>query len=164
MSGFGNSERQSVDIDPLENQGSRAEVACHFKGTGADGAFPGNVGTRYALGRDVTVREGGVAELGEIRWTPARSGPSLWLIGVPEAGARLSLELNGKSLGKSDALPGNGVMHRDSCRGLRMERSYPVSAEMLREGGNTLKFRLDGGVWHHGLMYDCIRMEAAAAP
>lgn len=212
-------------------------------------AFADGVWGEFAMA-DVTVREGGVAELGEIRWTPARTGPSLWQIGVPDrgaaefrngdrywewgnylrfkkdfprgvdytvgasdwkkdwhlcqpldladdgtvlgasvwtvrfplervpeagarlrvalcgsrAGARLSLELNGKSLGKSEALPENGVMHRDSYRGLWMERAYPVSAEMLREGGNTLKFRLDGGVWHHGVLYDCIRMEAAAAP
>ncbi len=44
-----------------------------------------------------------------------------------------------------------------------MERAYPVSAGWLKAGENVLTLRLEGNVWHQGVLYDCIRMEAAKA-
>lgn len=78
-------------------------------------------------------------------------------------GASFTPALNGHELAKPEFLPENGVMHRDSCRGMWMERSYPVSAGWLKEGENVLTFRLEGNAWHQGVLYDCIRMEAAKA-
>lgn len=198
---------------------------------------------------DVTVRAGGIANLGEIRWSPERDGNTIWQIGVADRsaaefkngdrfwewgnylrfkedfpkgvnyvvgksdwkkdwhicqpldltkdcevrgpsvwtvrfpmevvpaegavlriafcgsrqGASFTPALNGHELAKPEFLPENGVMHRDSCRGMWMERSYPVSAGWLKEGENVLTFRLEGNAWHQGVLYDCIRLEAAKA-
>ncbi len=108
-------------------------------------------------------------------------GPSVWTVRFPmdtmpangtllrvalcgsREGSRLTLAVNGHDLAKPELLPENGVMHRDSCRGMWMERSYPVAAGWLRQGENVLTFRLAGEVWHQGVLYDCIRMEEAKA-
>lgn len=52
--GFGLSQEQFVAVDPGSNGGERAEVACRFRGTGADGAYPGNSEIRYAIDRNST--------------------------------------------------------------------------------------------------------------
>jgi hypothetical protein len=44
------------------------------------------------------------------------------------------------------------------------ERSFEIPASRLRSGENVLQFRLSGRVWHQGLLYDYIRMEAVDAP
>ena len=54
VGGFGISREQRVSIDPASNGGERAEVVCHFRGSGRDGAYPGNVEVRYALDRHST--------------------------------------------------------------------------------------------------------------
>ena len=43
-----------MSIDPASNGGERAEVVCHFRGSGRDGAYPGNVEVRYAIDRRST--------------------------------------------------------------------------------------------------------------
>ena len=43
-----------MSIDPASNGGERAEVVCHFRGSGRDAAYPGNVEVRYALDRRST--------------------------------------------------------------------------------------------------------------
>ena len=226
---------------------------------GADGAFkltharPGNYVLRaFADGvwgefarAVVTVKAGAVIDLGEIPWTPDRSGPTLWQIGTPDrsaaefrngdrfwewgnylryktdfpngvdytvgksdwskdwhicqpldlspgcevlgdsvwtvrfpldrvpgaglrlrvafcgsrGGARWSVDLNGRNVRPAESLPENGVMHRDSHRGMSFERSFGMPAADLNAGENILRFRLSGSVWHQGVLYDCIRME-----
>ncbi len=54
VGGFGNSGEQFVSIDPKSNGGERAEVACRFRGTGANGAYPGHAEVRYAIDRNST--------------------------------------------------------------------------------------------------------------
>lgn len=54
VGGFGRSGEQFVSIDPKSNGGDRAEVACQFRGTGADGAYPGRAEVRYAIDRHST--------------------------------------------------------------------------------------------------------------
>ncbi len=49
--GYGLSKEQFISIDPAANGGERAEVACHFHGSGSDGAYPGNTEIRYAIDR-----------------------------------------------------------------------------------------------------------------
>ena len=79
-------------------------------------------------------------------------------------GSRLSFLLNGSEIGSSIALPENGTMHRDACRGMWFERSLEIPAARLKAGENVLQFRLNGTVWHQGVLYDYIRMEAVTAP
>ena len=198
---------------------------------------------------DVTIEASTITQLGEVRWTPERAGPTMWEIGIPDRsaaefrngdqywnwgnylkykkdfpqgvdytvgksdwkkdwhvcqpldltedcevlgsstwkirfpldvipangarlrisfcgsreGARLSFLLNGSEIGSSIALPEDGTMHRDACRGMWFERFLDVPASRLKLGENVLQFRLDGTVWHQGLLYDYIRMEAVAA-
>jgi rhamnogalacturonan endolyase len=198
----------------------------------------------------ITVRAGGVTELGTVAWTPAGAGPTLWQIGIPDRSAaefrngdrywewgnylrfrqdfpngvnytvgrsdwtrdwhlcqpldlspecrvlggsvwtvrfplervppagvvlrvafcgsrdrvRWSVDLNGRQLAPAESMPENGVMHRDSHRGIWFERSFTVPAAGLKAGSNTLGFRLSGSAWHQGVLYDCIRMEQVEGP
>jgi rhamnogalacturonan endolyase len=75
------------------------------------------------------------------------------------ANDRLVITVNGKRIGDSGRLPENGVMHRDGHRGLLNELSFRVPGEDLKKSGNLLELRLEGQVWHQGLLYDCLRME-----
>lgn len=74
-------------------------------------------------------------------------------------GSDLALRLNGSELANM-AMPENGTMHRDSHRGVWSERAFDIAPERLRPGENLLEFRLNGTVWHQGVLYDYIRMEA----
>ena len=75
------------------------------------------------------------------------------------ANDRLVITVNGKWSGDSGRLPENGVMHRDGHRGLLTELSFRVPADSLKKSGNVLELRLEGQVWHQGLLYDYLRME-----
>lgn len=196
----------------------------------------------------VTVEAGVIHPAGDIRWTPARAGPTLWEIGIPDRsaaefrngdhywywgnylkvktefpdgvnyivgksdwkkdwnicqpldlsptcevlgsstwtvrfaldqvpaggtrlrlsfcgsreGSRLAVVINGQETGNL-ALPEDGTMHRDSHRGMWFERSLDIPAARLHHGGNVLQLRLSGTVWHQGVLYDYIRMEAVTA-
>lgn len=79
------------------------------------------------------------------------------------AGSRLDLILNETKI-VSLNLPEDGTMHRDSHRGMWFEHSFDIPASRLRSGENVLQFRLNGSVWHQGVLYDYIRMEAVEAP
>ncbi|MEO7101579.1 MAG: polysaccharide lyase family protein [Luteolibacter sp.] len=78
-------------------------------------------------------------------------------------GSRLSFLLNGSEIGNSIDLPEDGTMHRDACRGMWFERSLDIPAARLSVGENVLQLRLSGTVWHQGVLYDYIRMEAVSA-
>ena len=78
-------------------------------------------------------------------------------------GSRLAVLANGTEVGKV-ALPEDGTMHRDSHRGMWFERSFDIPASQLHTGKNVLQFRLSGTVWHQGVLYDYIRMEAVTTP
>lgn len=54
VAGFGVSREQFVSVDPGSNSGERAEVACRFRGTGTEGAYPGTSEIRYAIDRNST--------------------------------------------------------------------------------------------------------------
>lgn len=75
-------------------------------------------------------------------------------------GSSLALLLNGREIGNTGPLPENGAMHRDSHRGMWFERSFRIAPENLKTGGNVLQFKLHGHVWHQGVLYDYLRMEA----
>ena len=79
-------------------------------------------------------------------------------------GSRLTLLLNDSQIGTTWAMPEDGTMHRDSHRGMWFERTVEIPAARLKTGENILQFRLSGSVWHQGLLYDYLRMEAVAAP
>lgn len=135
-------------------------------------------GVEYVVGKSDWKKDWNICQPLDLTPDCEVMGSSVWKVRfsldhVPDAGAllrlglcgsregsRLSLDLNGAELGRSEALPENGVMHRDSHRGMWMELSYIVPAALLKEGGNVLSFRLSGSVWHQGVLYDCIRMEA----
>lgn len=107
-------------------------------------------------------------------------GPSTWTIrfaleNVPADGARLrisfcgsregaklDLALNGSPAGTTGPLPEAGTMHRDSHRGMWFERTFDFPASALRSGENRLELRLSGTVWHQGVLYDYLRLEAVA--
>ena len=55
-------------------------------------------------------------------------------------------------------------MHRDSHRGYSFVRTFDIPASRLHTGENVLQFRLDGNAWHHGVLYDHIRMEEVTIP
>jgi rhamnogalacturonan endolyase len=74
------------------------------------------------------------------------------------ADSRLALLLNGTEMA-SMTMPENGVMHRDSHRGMWFERAFDIPPDRLRQGENLLEFRLSGTAWHQGNLYDYIRME-----
>jgi rhamnogalacturonan endolyase len=80
------------------------------------------------------------------------------------AGSGLALLLNGTEIGNTGPLPENGVMHRDSHRGVSFVRTFAIPPSHLNPGENVLQFRLDGKAWHQGVLYDHIRMEEMAAP
>ncbi len=77
-------------------------------------------------------------------------------------GAGLALILNDHEIGNTGQLPENGAMHRDSHRGMWFQRTFQIPAARLRIGENVLQFRLRGTVWHQGVLYDSIRMEAVS--
>jgi rhamnogalacturonan endolyase len=54
VGGFGVAIDHGVTIDPATDGGERAEVVCRFKGTGADGSYPGESELRYAMDRHST--------------------------------------------------------------------------------------------------------------
>lgn len=138
--------------------------------------FPG--GVNYVVGKSDWKNDWHICQPLDLGAKCEVLGPSVWTVrfpmeAVPAGGAVLRISfcgsrqgssftpaLNGHELAKPEFLPENGVMHRDSCRGLWTERSYPVSAAWLRDGENVLTLRLEGNAWHQGLLYDCIRMEA----
>jgi len=74
-------------------------------------------------------------------------------------GSRLAIFSNGSSISNM-AMPEAGTMHRDSHRGLWFEHDFDIPAAQLRLGENVLQFRLSGTVWHQGVLYDYVRMEA----
>jgi rhamnogalacturonan endolyase len=75
------------------------------------------------------------------------------------ANDRLVITVNGKRIGDSGRLPENGVMHRDGHRGLLTELGFRIPADILEKSGNVLELRLEGQVWHQGLLYDYLRFE-----
>ncbi|MEO5715581.1 MAG: polysaccharide lyase family protein [Luteolibacter sp.] len=79
-------------------------------------------------------------------------------------GAKLAFLLNGSQIGTTLALPEDGTMHRDSCRGMWFEKALDIPAARLKTGENVLQFRLSGSAWHQGVLYDYLRMEEVAAP
>lgn len=79
-------------------------------------------------------------------------------------GSSVGLLLNGSEIGNTGPLPENGAMHRDSHRGMWFERTFRIPAARLLVGENVLQFRLQGTVWHQGVLYDFIRMEAVKLP
>lgn len=78
-------------------------------------------------------------------------------------GADLLLFVNGSEIGDVE-LPENGVMHRDSHRGMWFERAFGIPADVLQLGDNVLELRLRGNSWHQGVLYDYIRMESVESP
>lgn len=139
-------------------------------------------GVDYTVGRSDWKKDWHICQPLDLTKECEVLGPSVWKVRFPmeaapadgavlrvslcgsREGSSLSLALNGHELAKPEFLPENGVMHRDSCRGMWMDRSYPVSAAWLKEGENVLTLRLDGNVWHQGILYDCIRLEEMNAP
>lgn len=135
-------------------------------------------GVNYLVGKSDWKRDWHLCQPLELGEDCEVRGPSVWTVrfpmrAVPAGGAVLRISfcgtrqgssftasLNGHELAKPELLPENGVMHRDSCRGMWMERSYPISTAWLKDGENVLTFKLDGRSWHQGVLYDCIRMEA----
>jgi rhamnogalacturonan endolyase len=75
------------------------------------------------------------------------------------ANDRLVITVNGSRIGDSGRLPENGVMHRDGHRGLLTELSFRLPADVVKRSGNLLELRLEGRVWHQGLLYDYLRLE-----
>ena len=75
------------------------------------------------------------------------------------ANDRLVVTVNGNRIGDSGRLPENGVMHRDGHRGLLTELGFPIPGDILKKSGNVLELRLEGQVWHQGLLYDYLRLE-----
>lgn len=75
------------------------------------------------------------------------------------SGSELDILLNGKKIGTTGPLPENGVMHRDSHRGVWFERFFPIDPADFRESGNVLELKLRGSSWHHGVLYDCLALE-----
>jgi rhamnogalacturonan endolyase len=109
-------------------------------------------------------------------------GPSTWTVRFPlesvtsngallrvsfcgsREGSRLTFLLNGSQIGTPLAMPEDGTMHRDACRGMWFERSVEVPGGRLKTGENILQFRLNGTAWHQGVLYDYIRLEAVDGP
>lgn len=138
-------------------------------------------GVDYVVGRSDWKKDWHICQPLDLTKDYQVRGPSVWTVRFPmevvpaegavlriafcgsRQGASFTPVLNGHELAKPELLPENGVMHRDSCRGMWMERAYPVSAGWLKEGENVLTLRLEGNVWHQGVLYDCIRLEAAKA-
>jgi rhamnogalacturonan endolyase len=71
----------------------------------------------------------------------------------------LVITVNDKRIGDSGRLHENGVMHRDGHRGLLTELSFRIPGEVLKKTGNVLELRLEGRLWHQGLLYDYLRLE-----
>lgn len=75
------------------------------------------------------------------------------------AGSELEIILNGRKIGTTGPLPENGVMHRDSHRGVWFERFFPVAREHFHDGENVFELKLRGSSWHHGILYDYLALE-----
>lgn len=71
----------------------------------------------------------------------------------------LVITVNDKRIGDSGPLHENGVMHRDGHRGLLTELSFRIPGGVLKKTGNVLELRLEGRLWHQGLLYDYLRLE-----
>lgn len=79
-------------------------------------------------------------------------------------GGNLRVSLNGAPIGETGVLPENGVMHRDGIRGIQRTWSFPLPADRLRSGENLITLRSHATEWHHGILYDYLRLERPEAP
>lgn len=76
------------------------------------------------------------------------------------AGCRVSVAVNDERVGDTGPLPESGVMHRDGIRGYWFERKITFPGAKLKPGRNVIALRLDAEVWHQGVLYDYVRLEA----
>ncbi len=134
-------------------------------------------GVNYIVGRSDWRRDWNICQPLELSADGEVLGDSTWKVSfpldvVPAAGTRLrvsfcgsrqgsqlALRINGGELARLE-MPEDGVMHRDSHRGMWFERGFDIPPDRLHTGENVLEFRLSGTVWHQGVLYDYIRMEA----
>ena len=77
------------------------------------------------------------------------------------ADCRVFVSANGQPVGDTGELPEAGVMHRDGIRGWWFERPISFDAATLKVGTNTIQLRSQADVWHQGVLYDYLRLEAA---
>ncbi|MES2657635.1 MAG: polysaccharide lyase family protein [Verrucomicrobiota bacterium] len=135
-------------------------------------------GVNYIVGKSDWKKDWNVCQPLDLSPECEVLGESVWTVrfpleAVPDGGTRLRISfcgsragsslvllLNGTEVGNTGTLPENGAMHRDSHRGMWFERSFDIPPARLKTGENVLQFRLKGTVWHQGVLYDCIRMEA----
>lgn len=80
------------------------------------------------------------------------------LCGFRDRGS-LRVMINGRYAGDTGRFSENGVMHRDGIRGRLQTWSFPLRAEWLNEGTNTIELRSIATVWHQGILYDYLRLE-----
>ncbi len=80
------------------------------------------------------------------------------------AGGRVTLLVNGIEAGNTGELPENGVMHRDGIRGNWFERTITFDSSLLVAGDNVIQLKSHATLWHHGVLYDYLRLEAAEKP
>ena len=137
-------------------------------------------GVNYIIGKSDWKKDWSICQPLDLSAAGDVLGSSVWTVRFPLAkvpvggtclrvsfcgsreGSRLALLMNGAKVGDIN-LPEDGTMHRYSHRGLWFEQSFKIPAGQLHSGENILQFRLSGTVWHQGVLYDYIRMEAVTA-
>lgn len=99
-----------------------------------------------------------------VQWNETIVTPGRWALRLAFAGARsgtrIAVSVNGRPAGDTGWLPETGAMHRDAARGYWFERTVEFDSKLLRPGTNTVSLALRSSVWHQGVLYDCVRLEA----
>jgi hypothetical protein len=73
----------------------------------------------------------------------------------------LEVDVNGRTAGRVDLGPGDGVIARHQIQGIWRERDFRFPASLLREGDNTLTLTVPEGRLTAGVVYDYLRLELA---
>ena len=139
-------------------------------------------GVNYCVGKSDWKKDWNICQPLDLSEKGEVLGCSTWTVrfpldAVPEGGTLLRVDfcgsregssvgllLNGSEIGNTGPLPENGAMHRYSHCGMWFVRTFRIPAARLLVGENVLQFRLKGTSWHHGVLYDFIRMEAVTPP
>ncbi|HZN32318.1 MAG TPA: polysaccharide lyase family protein [Pirellulaceae bacterium] len=75
----------------------------------------------------------------------------------------LEVKVNGQAVGQIERLLNDGAIPRHSIQGLWYERELAFSADLLKQGGNTLQLIVPAGPLNNGVIYDYLRLELAEA-
>ena len=135
--------------------------------------FPDDV--KYVIGKSDPARDWNYCQphrsdrrtVWTVQWNESAVTPGRWALRLAFCGARggtrIAVSVNGRPAGDTGWLPESGAMHRDAARGYWFERTVEFDAALLRPGTNTVSLALHSSVWHQGVLYDCVRLEAPPA-